>query len=307
MYYPYLRSKQNEMLALRAMAEQKHYACITPIIEPIKYPDPSLIKATETMAANDICFAMVINPQSRAITPEDFSLLLSSIRSNYIPTFLCDGNLKDVIRQIDEGQYNEVMLAFKESIDDTKDGFEELVSHPSVKTVVGGLGRSLKKQLKSRGVSVVTFKVDAFRAVSSNSQYAGIEDEKYSEEHAFYEEDGFDGFADFCVLPKEIPDGGMTPTTLAIHLTYKKNNEEIWVHHFLSDTRYGRENIQNKFREAAIHVGEFFVNHKKTQAVQELLDCLSNNHYPGLGVLKKYSIWNHLELVNSILEEQKNA
>lgn len=307
MYYPYLRSKQNEMLALRAIAEQKRYTCITPIIEPIKYPDPSLVKATEMMAANDICFAIVVNPQSRAITPDGLPLLLSSINSNYIPTFLCDGNLKDVINQINEGHYYAVMLVFKESIDVSKDGFEELVSHPSVKTVVGELGRSLKKQLKIRGVSVVTFKVDAFRAVSSNSQYAEFEDEKYSEEHAFYEEDGFDGFADFCVLPKDIPDGGMTPTTLAIHLTYKKNDEEIWVRHFLSDTRYGRENIQNKFREAAIHVSEFFEKHEKTQAVQELLDCLNNKHYPGLGVLKKFSIWNHLELVNSILEEQKNA
>ena len=152
---------------------------------------------------------------------------------------------------------------------------------------------------------LVTFKTDAFHPQNSNAQYASVPDELYTEEHTFYKDEQYIGFADFCVLPKELQEGGMTPTTLAIHLTYKKNDDEIWVKHFLSDTQLGRENIQRKFQEAAVHVKEFFENHPKTAAVEQLLDCLQNGHYPGLGKLKEYTVWNHLELINNLLENNQ--
>ena len=59
--------------------------------------------------------------------------------------------------------------------------------------------------------------------------------------------------------------------------------------------------IQHKFKEAAIHVQEFYANRPKTAAVEKLLECLSEEHYPGLGKLKEYSVWNHLELINDFL------
>lgn len=297
------------MLALRAMAAQHPaFTHITPIIEPHKYPDPSFLRTVEALNVANIPCAVVLNPQSRALSSDGLAELLTSLQNaNFIPALLCDGDLNEVLRLINEDHLTNLMLVFKDSIDSAKSGFDAMINHAAVHTVVGQFGRSLKKQLTNRSVSVVSFKVDAFRAVASNAQYAEPEDEKYSEEHAFFDEDGFAGFADFCVLPKDMPDGGMTPTTLAIHLTYKKNDDEIWVRHFLSDTRFGRENIQGKFYEAAVHVQEFFADRPKTQAVAELLNCLNTNHYPGLGVLKKYSIWNHLELINTILEEQTNA
>lgn len=297
------------MLALREMAAQQPvYSHILPIIEPLKYPDPSLTKTIDTLDGAGMPYAVVLNSHSRALRQDGNAAIRSSLQEkSFVPALLCDGDLHEVLRLISDENLSGVMLVFKDSIDSAKAEFDTLINHPAVHVVVGQLGRSLKKQLKSRGVSVVSFKVDAFRTVVSNAQYADAEDEKYSEEHAFFEEDGFAGFADFCVLPKDMPDGGMTPTTLAIHLTYQKNDDEIWVHHFLSDTRFGRENIQRKFYEAAVHVRDFYTNRNKTQAVRELLDCLEKEHYPGLGVLKKFSIWNHLELINTILEEQANA
>lgn len=42
MYFPYLRGKQFELLALREIAPRLGYAqCVTPIIEPVRAPSDS--------------------------------------------------------------------------------------------------------------------------------------------------------------------------------------------------------------------------------------------------------------------------
>lgn len=301
MYYPYLRSKQNEMLALRAIADSKtDYSNVFPIIEPIKEFSPTMKKTMEALTTAAIPYAVVVNSfqSSLEVAHEELP------QGAYLPAFLCDGNLGEILSSIDKSGNEEVMLIFKNSINTEDSNLDFLIEHKAVKYIVGELGRSLKKRIKLLGKKVIHLE-DAFRAMPSNALYADRMDEKYSEEHAFFSEEGYDGFADFCVLPKDMPDGGMTPTTLAIHLTYKRNEDEIWVKHFLSDNRFGRENIQGKFGEAAKHVKEFYNQHPeylRTQAVQMLIQNFDEAHYPGLGTLKKYSIWNHLELVNSLLK-----
>ena len=40
-----------------------------------------------------------------------------------------------------------------------------------------------------------------------------------------------------------------------------------------------------------------------TDGLKNLMECYENKRYPGLGVIKRYSIMNHLELINNILED----
>ncbi len=301
MYYPYLRSKQNEMLALREIAQSTtiRYSHIMPIIEPVR-DLLTLDKTVEALEKADIPYAVVINAQGNKV--EDvYAWLAKDGYHNYFPAFICDSASSLVYDQLNSMDLHDVVLVFKNDIDSDNEGLLPLLMHSSVGTIVGRMSRSLKKRLSHANKRLVTFKPDAFHSQNSNAQYANALDELYTEEHSFYKEENFDGFSDFCVLPKELQEGGMTPTTLAIHLTYKKNEDEIWVRHFLSDNQFGRENIQHKFKEAAIHVQEFYANRPKTAAVEKLLECLSEEHYPGLGKLKEYSVWNHLELINDFL------
>ena len=62
MYYPYLRSKQNEMLALREIAQSTtiHYSHIIPIIEPVREL-ASLDKTIEAMEKAAIPYAIILN------------------------------------------------------------------------------------------------------------------------------------------------------------------------------------------------------------------------------------------------------
>ena len=98
----------------------------------------------------------------------------------------------------------------------------------------------------------------------------------------------------------------MLPYAIAIHLTYLKYEDQIYVHHFVSDNNYDQTNIRGKFREAAIKIEPFYRDGRyvHTSAVDELIEkANSDNGYPGLGYIKKLSLMNHLELINRIISD----
>lgn len=136
-----------------------------------------------------------------------------------------------------------------------------------------------------------------------NIDYLNIPEDKFTEEHRFYLEDHFYGISDYTALPKDFIDGGMLPYAVAIHMTYEKNHDEIYVRHFVSDTNDDQSNIQRKFFEATTKVKDFFAGRDKTTAINELIQLLDDEKYPGLGIIKKLSIQNHIELMNRILSE----
>ena len=86
-------------------------------------------------------------------------------------------------------------------------------------------------------------------------------------------------------------------------MTYEKNHDEIYVRHFVSDTNDDQSNIQRKFFEAATKLKDFFADRDRTTAIDQLIQLLDDNKYPGLGIIKKLSIKNHIELMNRILPE----
>lgn len=63
MYFPYLRGKQFELLALREFANKNaSNRKIIPIIEPVKNSFNSLKTAIEVMLKQGLKFALVLNP-----------------------------------------------------------------------------------------------------------------------------------------------------------------------------------------------------------------------------------------------------
>jgi hypothetical protein len=98
----------------------------------------------------------------------------------------------------------------------------------------------------------------------------------------------------------------MLPWAIAIHWTYEKNSDSIWVRHFVSDTNDDNSNVQGKFFEAARKAVDFFdANNISNYAVEELVRYVRGGQYPGLGVIKKLSIKNHIELMNQIFIRQE--
>ena len=222
----------------------------------------------------------------------------------WIPTFLYQNNGETILSAIQDQELNNVMVIFKNGID-ISDNILNFLSHSQIQYIVNGDPNSrITMRRLSRLENKRIIRLDnCFAEQPRNVDYLNIPEDKFTEQHRFYSDDHFYGISDYTALPKDFIDGGMLPYAVAIHMTYEKNQDEIYVRHFVSDTNDDQSNIQRKFFEAATKLKYFFTDRTKTTAINELIKLLDDEKYPGLGVIKKLSIKNHIELMNSILTE----
>jgi len=308
MYYPYLRGKQFELLALREFASDYAVNCqVFPIIEPVKSSFNSIKIAIKKLKENNVSFALILNPKKGDLIGKVDTILSDLndvlVEGNWIPAYIVEArNSKGIFDHIQDMKFQSAMLICNESVDTNQLEFKQLLGMNQVsKVVFADSNRSFKRELAKIGKETIRLD-DKFNVQKRNSDYISIPEEMFSEEVFYYKtEDGFAGFSDYTVLSSEYIDGGMLPKALAIHLTYQKH-DEIWIRHFVSDTNDDNSDIQGKFGEAAKKAIDFFTEISySNQAIEELKRYYNDGQYPGLGVLKKLSIKSHLELINSIL------
>lgn len=310
MYYPYLRGRQFELIALREYALQyggENY--IIPIIEPVKNTFNSMKLAIPLLKDGNVKFALILNPQVGDVksTLEITDALKDELeeRSKWIPAYILTNRYNEIADKIAESDYNEVMIICSDITDSSNQDFESLISSPKIKYIVSKENRTLKRNLNGKGKNLIRLD-DNFNNQKRNSDYLIMPEEKFTEENIFYKEDGYSGFSDYTILTSEFTEGGAAPYAVAIHLTYQKENKEIWVRHFVSITNDDRSNIQRKFAEAAQKAVAFIDSQNiHTNASEELREYYKdgNGSYPGLGMVKKISIKNHLELINETLNK----
>lgn len=306
MYLPFLRGKQFELLALREVAtELGDCSKVMPIIEPVKKDLKAANNAFTVMKQQKMKFAFILNPSKGDFeTPvEGFAqsvIELLGINDMWMPAFFLGKNSPGRIKATVE-KYNltEIMLVETGSLDIER--FDEVLSMPESKCIVyaDADSRMLERKLRKYPSLNRVRLDDNFRAEKTNKGYRDQEDQKFTDMHRFYAEDGFWGLADYTTLPSSFNDGGALPRVLAIHMTYEKNTDEIWVRHSLSHSYdNGPENIQQKFKEAAEDVRDFFATKNQTSGITDLIMYLNEGKYPGLGVLKKLSMKNHITLMS---------
>ena len=312
MYFPYLRSKQFELIALREFAtEFPNNPYVIPIIEPVKSTFNSLTTAVKVMFDRGLRFSLILNPtdgdfrrKRKEILSEIPILTQEENEGKWIPAFVYTADkevLSDIIKSTN---LKDVMIVFKNGVE-TTDEMMGFLSDSHIRYIVNGDSRSriaLRRLLQLENKLIIRLD-SGFIEQRRNVDYLNISEDKFTEEHRFYREEGFYGLSDYTVLPKDFIDGGMLPYAVAIHMTYEKNESEIFVRHFVSDTNEDQSNIQRKFFEAASKLKVFFADKVRTPAVDSLIQLLDENKYPGLGVIKKLSIRNHMELMNRILSE----
>lgn len=316
MYYPYLRGKQFELLALREFSnEYKNNSKIVPIIEPVKKQVNGLNAAALSMIENGMKFAVILNPSDGDYkhTGIDNDILMSLTaltddRDNWIPAYIYKHNGKTLLDHAKQNNLLNLMIIFPSGADVNDEELMEFLSKDEVAFVVSGNlsnNRSARGRLLRLGKALISLE-DRFNERPRNADYANEVDEIFSEDFAYYKEDGLAGFADFTPMAKDFIEGGMLPYAIAIHLTYQKSDDQIFVHHFVSDNNFDQSNIRGKFHEAAVKIAPFFNNNGlyHTSAVDELIRRAdSDDGYPGLGYIKKLSVKNHLELITHILPE----
>lgn len=310
MYLPYLRGKQFELLALRTFA-QSNPDCdfIVPVVEPVKKSTKSLEQAFSVLWENRMRFAVILNPidgDFKHPIDNDIIALCPSLNDKigaWIPAYSYRDNAAKILAHSQEHGLKDLMIIFSKSIDLGDSDVYELITNEIVSFIMIYNGsRAIRSKIRKLGKAVISLD-DCFKTRPKNSDYTNQDDEFFSDTFTYYQTEDLWGYSDFTTIGKDFIEGGMLPYAIAIHLTYQKSDEEINVHHFVSDSNFDQSNIKGKFIEAAQKIAPFYDTNQlvKTSAVEELIEkSASYDCYPGLGYLKKLSILNHLELIKRL-------
>lgn len=316
MYFPYLRGKQFELIALREISDFIHNKnLISPIIEPVKETTVTLEKTLTTMIENDQNFNLIFNPVVGDIAKtKGFDEILRIKErlikdyNNYQPTFIIDtrssiANVQDIITE----NGLEGISIICNNIPQEEEEFLTFLNTNNIKYLI--LNEAIKskrflRSIRQIGIDMVSL-TDPFNALRRNADYIDNDDEFYSDEHLYYEDEGYIGFSDFLTIGQEFTDTGFLPYAVAIHLTYLNSKEEFWIRHFVSDSNEDNTDVVGKFEEALRKLITFINAHAiDTVACREFRELSAKESYSGLGSIKKLSILHHIELVYNFLNSR---
>ena len=144
---------------------------------------------------------------------------------------------------------------------------------------------------------------DHFPKQMRNIDYLDIENEFFSSDHLYYADDGYKGFSDYSVVGEEYSETGFAPYAVAIHIVYFDEKSVLRIAHFVSDSNDDISDPARKFAEAVEKLVEWNETMRlDTVGIREFEAAYDNKIYPGLGVVKKYSIMHHLELMSKYLD-----
>lgn len=315
MYFPYLRGKQYELLALKELSGLLgDQLKVVPIIEPVRSAAGSgLDRCLVALMETSVDFVLVLNPsvgelRTQHVAPDLADYLSQQDRSaTWNLGLLVDENtdvnaLIASYRATAETQQRRLTLIHK----GISNGLSELPALTSnlrreFDVIDDRWRRRYFRDLltTSRGVTLR----DGFPGEERNSAYLTREESVFTDDHLFYEEENWYGFSDYVTIGESYSDGGFTPRAVAIHWTYEpQSGGPVMIRHFTSESNGDTSNVGGKFLEAVGKLVAFLDAHDiHTQASEVMRAHATNSTYPGLGIVKKLSIQNHLELMSGIL------
>jgi hypothetical protein len=307
MYFPYVRGKQFELIALRDLCAlfPNDILKTSPVIEPVK--SSSTFKSSlRELASKNVNFNVVINPRVgdlKSNHQEIVDVLNESLQNynNYQLAIIIDAKsvrqLETLIVFINNQNlnYNGVTLIHNSEI--SIDNIELLTSSLNVIYNLIYFSKTSRRYYREFDQNTRVSLDDYFKNLAKNADYLDQES-SFSEEYRYYQEDGFVGFGDFITVGDNYSDSGFLPRAVAIHLSYIDGDGKIKVKHFVSDSNGDVSDIGGKFSEALDKLITWCNQQNiHTRAVEIFRDLQARGHFPGLGTLKKLSIMNHIELV----------
>lgn len=307
MYFSYLRGRQFELIAIRELMEQEVLSKdIIPIIEPVKLSS-TLIKTIQVFSEhkrtigiiyNSIVgnFANEIKEEKNAKLKE--GLIKATKNNEYVLFVYLLKQNSDPSKFIMDHRENMATICLdKDSIPVYEKYFIDENEKFNLIPDESGFRRKIRQNR-------VLFD-DKFNKQDRNNDYIDIDDEPFSEDHLYYLDDGYVGFADYSIVGNEYSDTGFAPYAVAIHIVYFDTDKSLRIKHFVSDSNDDISDPAGKFQEALIKLVEW--NKEKqlhTVAMSMFEDLFRREAYPGLGTVKKLSIMHHLELIGEYLDEE---
>ena len=308
MYFPYLRGKQFELIALREISTLMSLKNekISPIIEPVK--DSSTLKSTlKELVEKNINFNFILNPRVGSLV-NSFDTIFTILKDN--TNGYTNFQLGIIVDKITEQSIAE-LLSFTNNLDLTHNGFTLIHTSEVENNTINQLNADLEIKYNLIYFSKTSrryyreFKQesrvsldDYFRKLDRNADYLAVPVSDFSEEYKFYQEDGFVGFSDFLTIGDNYSESGFLPRAVAIHLSYI-DEDKIKVRHFTSNSNQDSSDIGGKFAEALQKLVDWCdeVDITETEGIKTFKELHTRGHFPGLVSVKKISTINHIELV----------
>lgn len=313
MYFPYLRGKQFELIALRelAISQTLDGNKVIPIVEPVKRGLKSIQTALRILHPVDVKVQLVVNPQVGELvgkTAEIIAFIDDQIAhgvDNIIPTFLIHSDndvalLRGLITQAgyDTSGYALVHMTPVRRVDELSEYVKQ--TNCLYNTIDSNHERGIRRKFSGNTLAILG---DYFNKVSPSIKYADDVDEYFSSDVFYYQEEGYRAFSDFQAIGSDWSDGGRLPIAVVIHLTYRDlGQDDIRIHHFVSDTNDDTLDIAGKFYQAVTKLVDFadqFALH--SLAIRAFRDLHARQAFPGLGSIKKLSIMHHIELIQGLI------
>ena len=320
MYFPYLRGRQNELLCLRELLDAgKLSSKVIPIIEPVKFSSTLFSTLTKFVEMGHQVI-VIRNPEVGSFRKESDEMIKNIEKES-------DEKKKEKIRKTLEG-YKEVwnnpqiqkaylvddnvISLIREKKLDAKDivminikkgnyrYYEEYGNEIIGKYTVVPKGGDFEDIIEDD----IVILEDNYRKAKRNIDYIENPDELFSRNHIVYKKRGFSGFSDFSMVGSDFDESGFAPLAIAIHIMYFGNRDELKIHHFVSESNESISDPARKFEEAMNKLvnWENFDIIPKTIGLDNLIECYTIGKFPGLGVIKKYSLMHHIQMMGEYLE-----
>lgn len=308
MYFPIFRGRQFELLALRECIERDILSRqIIPIVEPVKVSS-TYTKTIDCFINANRSVAIIRNPQVGSWVKDlgkesNLKLREQAVaqlkNENVVSTFYVTPRLSACIDVAKKNGIPIDSLMLLCNNPEYVDFYENVIGDQRPKYNVIPDKGDFRRRIRPNRVMCD----DHFPKQTRNIDYSDIETEFFSSDHLYYEDDGYKGFSDYSVVGEEYSETGFAPYAVAIHIVYFDEKNVLRIAHFVSDSNDDISDPARKFAEAV----EKLVKWNKimkldTVGIHAFEDAYQNQTYPGLGVVKKYSIMHHLELMSRYLD-----
>ena len=322
MYYPYLRGRQNELLCLRELLEKgKLGNKIIPVIEPVRFNATFFSTLTKFIESKREII-LIHNPKVGSFNKE-YSDMKKKIevekddrKKNKLQTtldsylailkneYIIAGYLNDnkIVSEIIAGEKEISKSVLINCYQGNYKYYEEHGEKLSAKVTFIPKDEDFKDEVYGDAVVLE----DGYVKAKRNVDYINSPDEFFSRNHIVYSKRGYIGFSDYSIVGDEYDEAGFAPLAIAIHIMYYGNKKELRVHHFVSESNENISDPARKFEEAMKNMlaWELYEEIPKTEGLIKLVDCYYNGKFPGLGVIKKYSLMHHIQMMSEYLGDE---
>ena len=294
MYFPYLRGRQFELIAIRELLENNLISDkIIPIIEPVRASSTLLKTIVQCKNANQP-LAFIINPQVGSYLMEikgsesEKQELEDAIKGSTIKACIVDHDIanqvknlsiKDTLFVVNKKDYIDLYL---KTIQDEKAKFNLIPD---------------ERDFRRKIVEPKILLSDPFDTKERNSDYSDTPELQPPKSQAVPRRTMHCG--------NKFSEAGFAPYCVVIHIVYFDESKRLMIRHFKSRSNEDATDPAKKFKEALESLLDWNETQKlDTYAMKQFQMLYESGSYPGLGTIKKLSIMHHIELINNFFNKK---